>query len=62
MPCIYWVSEGYIQQYSPPRPRFFTSEVESRGHAVPPEGLTEDVKNRGQGGYIIVYSQTRPNI
>ena len=46
----------------PPRPRFFTSEVESQGHALPPEGSTEDVKNQGRGGDIVVYSQTRPNI
>ena len=63
-----------MSQYSPPRPRFFTFEVESRGrHDVPegrrPEGTawrprdsTEDVKNRGRGGYIVTYSPTRPHI
>ena len=58
-----------MSQYSPPRPRFFTFEVESRGRHDVPEGTawrprdsTEDVKNRGRGGYIVTYSPTRPHI
>ena len=36
----------------PPRPRFFTSSVESLGCK----------KNLGLGGYIVVYSPPRPNV
>ena len=68
MQSIYGVLEGYIQQCIPPRPRFFTSEVESRGRHDVPEGTTfrprdstEEVKTRGQGGYVVGYSSTRPH-
>ena len=48
-----------------PKPRFFAL----RGKKIPegtalPEGifLTRRAKNRGRGGYIVVYSPTRPHI
>ena len=35
---------------------------EARGHGVPPEGFERGRKILGRGGYIVVYSPTRPNI
>ena len=45
-----------------PRDQGFSSDVESRGHGVPPEGFDRGRKILGRGGYIVVYSPTRPNI
>ena len=68
-------SEGYIQRYSPDSEVFFCPRQKNpEGRAVPegrrpegtalPEGifLPRTKKIRGWGGYIVVYSPTRPHI
>ena len=65
MQCIYGVSEGYIQQYSPETEGIFRPRpINSRGHGLLPEGIywPRTKKARGRGGYIVVYSLTRPHI
>ena len=53
--------EGYIQRYSPDTEVIFRPRQKiSRGHG-PARGIffPEDEKNRGGGGYIVVYSPTK---
>ena len=73
---VYMGSGRAIYNDIAPRPRFFALRGKKipEGRAVPegrrpegtalPEGifLTRRAKNRGRGGYIVVYSPTRPHI
>ena len=58
-----WPDRGFYVRGRIPRSAWRTRGPKARGHGVQPEGFsTEDVKNRGQGGYIVRYSPTRSHI
>ena len=62
---VYMGSQRAIPNNIAPKPRFFSSKAKIFPRARPAARgnfLTEDEKNRGWGGYIVGYGQTRPHI